>query len=405
MSKKFKETKIPSVGSNRVALVKDFLDTHYNIKINIFDHSKIMIESKTKQYEEEITIEDISLHMLEEGITGCENILKKIITNPNQTRPFNPIHEYFDSQKGKYKGESHIEKLCSFLKVHDYGDKKDEYYQKRLIYTFRKWIVSTIAQVYALHANDVNFMLVNAETGIGKSWFFDFLIPDTLKDYYIISSKEMNFPGMFATNFIIKFDEMVGVTKSNTEEYKNILSLVWLNVSKRFTVRKQRYASCCGTSNKDDEHGGFLLPEWSLRRFAINRVDFIDWEEYIKVVDVDQLWAEGVMLLEQNFNYIWNKKDFVELEEYNARFLVQTSSFRLIKEFYRLPEPGEEKLAVFKMPIDILRDLRRARKINLSMTTVSDVNIGIALKQLGYSRYVKKLPVGPRYGYEVIQLY
>jgi hypothetical protein len=84
---------------------------------------------------------------------------------------------------------------------------------------------------------------------------------------------------------------------------------------------------------------------------------------------------------------------------------VQTTSFKLIKEFYRVPEEGEEHLAVFKQPVDILRDLRNARKINSSMNTVSDVNIGIALKQLGFTRFGKKLPSGTRYGYNVLQLY
>ena len=81
------------------------------------------------------------------------------------------------------------------------------------------------------------------------------------------------------------------------------------------------------------------------------------------------------MLLDQDFEYTWNPGDFKEFSEYNSRFIVQTSSFKLLKEFYRLPEPGDDDRVVFKMPVEILRDLRAAHKINLSMTTVSDVNI------------------------------
>ena len=33
MNKKFTETKIPRNGSNRVVLVKEFLDQHYDIKL------------------------------------------------------------------------------------------------------------------------------------------------------------------------------------------------------------------------------------------------------------------------------------------------------------------------------------------------------------------------------------
>ncbi|OFX56303.1 MAG: hypothetical protein A2066_12940 [Bacteroidetes bacterium GWB2_41_8] len=403
MAKKFNETKIPVAGSNRVALVKSFLDTHYDIKINIFDHSKVMIDAKTKEYEQEISMEDISLHMLEEGITGCDSILKKIITSPNQTRPFNPIREYFEALEGNYSGTSHIDTICSYLKARDYGDKEEGYYQKRLVYTFRKWIVATVACAMGTKANDAMFVVVNNDEGIGKSSLLEFLVPDVLKGYYSKSAKDMNYADMFTSNLLINFDEMLGLTRSTSEEFKNILSSQLVNVSKRFTSTKNRYASGCGTSNKDAEHGGFLLPEMGYRRFAINHIDHIDWEGYIKVVDVDQIWAEAVMLLSQNFEYTWNQADFTEFAEYNSRFIVQTSSFKLIKEFYRLPEEGEE--AEFKQPVEILRDLRTARKINSSMNTVSDVNIGIALKQLGYSRVGKKLNGGSRYGYNVIQLF
>lgn len=406
MTKKFTQTTVPTHGSNRVTLVKEFLSDNYDIKINIFDRSKVMIASKSIEYDEEISMEDISLHMLEEGITGCDSILKKIITSPNQTTPWNPIIEYFEGLRQAYKGTSHIDRLCSYLKARDYGDKEEQdYYQKRLVYTFRKWLVATVACALGIKANDAMFVIVNNEEGIGKSSLLEFLVPDVLKGYYTKSVKDMNFPDMFTTNLFINFDEMVGITRSTSEEFKNTLSSTQINVSKRFTSTKQRYASACGTSNKDAENGGFLLPEMGYRRFAINHIDAIDWEGYNQTVDVDQLWAEALMLLEQNFEFTWNANDFKEFAQYNSRFIVQTSSFKLVKEFYRKPEPGEEDLAEFKMPVDILRDLRSGRKINSSMNNVSDVNLGIALKQLGFRRYGKKINGSTRYGYDVVPLF
>lgn len=404
MAKKFAETQVPLNGSNRVALVKEFLDEHYDIKINIFDNTKVTIAAKTREYGHEISMEDISLHMLEEGITGCDSILKKIITSPNQTRPYNPIREYFEGLEGKYAGQSHIERLCGFLKAREYGDKDPGYYQTRLLYTFRKWLVATVACAMGVKENDAMFVVVNNEEGIGKSFLLEFLVPDLLKGYFSRSSKDMNYSDMFTSNLLINFDEMIGLTRSTAEEFKNILSSRQINVSKRFTTIRQRYASACGTTNRDADHGGFLMPDMGTRRFAINHIDDIDWE-YNHQVDVDQLWAEAVMLLSQNFEYTWNPEDFREFGEYNSRFIVQTSSFRLIKENYRVPESGEEDLAEFKQPVEILRDLRAARKVNTSMTTVTDVNIGMALKLLGFTRFGKKIGGHSRYGYNVIALY
>jgi predicted P-loop ATPase len=404
MIRKFKETIIPVNGSNRVALVKEFLDLYYDIKINTFDYSRVMIVSKSREYTQEISMEDISLHMLEDGITGSDAILKKILSSPNHTKPYNPIKEYMEGLKGKFAGESHIDRLCHYLRPRDYGDKPQGYYQRRLRYTLRKWIVATVACAMGVKENDAMFVVVNNEEGIGKSTLLEFLVPDLLKGYYSKSQKEMNFPDMFTSNLLINFDEMMGLSRSTAELFKNIMSSRRINVSKRFTTTKQRYASACGTSNKDAEHGGFLTSDMGTRRFAINHIDAIDWE-YINQVDVDQIWAEAVMLLDQNFEYTWNPEDFKEFGEYNSRFILQTSSFKLLKEFYRLPEPGDEELVVFKMPVEILRDLRSAHKVNSSMTTVSEVNIGIALRQLGYSRYDKKINGYARHGYNVVPLF
>ncbi len=404
MAIKFTETIIPQNGSNRVALVKEFLAEHYDIKINIFDHSKVLIASKTMQYDQQISFEDLTIHMLEDGITGCESILKKILTSPNQTKPYNPIKEYFQSMDGKYAGESHIDRLCSFLVARDYGDHPKGYYQKRLVYTFRKWIVATVACAMGLKENDAMFVVVNNEEGIGKSTLLEFLIPLQLRGYYSKSSKDMNFPDMFTSNLMINFDEMIGLTKSTSEQFKNILSSKNINVSKRFTTTRQRYASTCGTSNKDADNGGFLHPDMGLRRFAINHIETIDWE-YNNQVDIDQIWAEAMMLLTQDFEYAWNPEDFKEFGQYNSRFIVHTTCYKLIKEFYQLPEEGDEEVVAFKMPVEILRDLRAAHKFNSSMTTVSDVNIGIALKQLGFNRFIKKINGQPRYGYNVVPLF
>ncbi|MCL1942564.1 MAG: hypothetical protein FWF54_03320 [Candidatus Azobacteroides sp.] len=404
MSKRFKETTIPKSASNRVQLVKEFLDRHYEIKINTFDRTKIFIKSKTKEYSEEISIEDISLHMLEDGIAGCDSILKKIITSPNQVIPFNPIEDYFNARKGTYRGESQIDKLTGYLKAKDYGDKPDGYYQERLKYTLKKWLVAAVACATGKKENDVMFVVVNNEEGIGKSTLLEFFIPQELRGYYTKSVKDMNYADMFTSNLLINFDEMTGLTKSTSEVFKNILSSKNINVSKRFTTTKKRYASACGTSNKDAEHGGFLSPDMGMRRFAVNHIDSINWE-YSKSVDTDQLWSEAVMLMDNQFDYVWNPDDFKEFAEYNSRFIIQTSSYKLIKEYYRLPEAGEDEETVFKMPMEILRDLRQARKINSSMTTVSDVNIGIALKQLGYTRFGKKNNGTTRYGYNVIPLF
>jgi len=83
----------------------------------------------------------------------------------------------------------------------------------------------------------------------------------------------------------------------------------------------------------------------------------------------------------------------------------ETPSFKLVKQYYRVPQEGEEELIRFKQPKDILRDLRPGFKSNPKKYTVTAVNIGIALNQLGYIRFSRRINGTPRYGYNVIPLF
>ena len=96
--------------------------------------------------------------------------------------------------------------------------------------------------------------------------------------------------------------------------------------------------------------------------------------------------------------------DFEEFKDYNAKYLIETPALQLIKEYYRMPEEGEECL--WKQPIEILQDLRKAKKITGGMTNVSDVSLGMALRGMGFERKSKKInKLSTRYGYNVIQLF
>jgi hypothetical protein len=79
----------------------------------------------------------------------------------------------------------------------------------------------------------------------------------------------------------------------------------------------------------------------------------------------------------------------------------------LVKEWYRIPETGEEETGVFKMPTEILKDLRASRKIHPStpVSMLTDVLVGKALRQLGFSYTAKKINGKSRYGYMVIPLF
>ena len=81
------------------------------------------------------------------------------------------------------------------------------------------------------------------------------------------------------------------------------------------------------------------------------------------------------------------EKDYDDFQEYNARYVIESTAYKLVKEWYRKPEEDEEPL--FRMPMDIVRELKAARKITSSMTRIDDITVGQALRQLGYERIAR----------------
>lgn len=396
--------------AGKVEAIKEWLDENYEIRLNVFDPTKSYIESKVKEYNSAVRENDIYLHMIDDGMACSKSLLKTIMSSPNQMTPYNPILEYFDGLANKWKGSSMIDTWCSYMIAHDFGDKENNYYTKRLKYYVKKWLVATVACAYGKHPNDVALGFVNAQGGIGKTSLINSIIPECLSEYYIISSNDEKLFKMtesYVTKLIINYDEFVGINKSTENIFKNNMSRTTLDMKMQgdsFTSRVQRIASCAFTSNKTQEMGGFLFNSDSglLRRLAAIEIDAIG--DYRDILDVDQLWAEAVTLYNGDFEYIFNRDDFEEFQKYNSRYVIESTAYKLVKEFYRKPSADEEY--DFRPAIDILRDLKAARKINSSMSRVDEVTLGQALKALGYERIGKKIPgMGSRYGYKVIQLY
>ena len=406
--KKITDTKVPASSGDRVKIVEDFLTEHYEIKINVFDSSKTIIVAKNPElYDQAPTETLISLHMERENIRGCDTILRKILKSGYHITTFNPVTDYINSLEGAWKGESHIEKFCKHIVVRDFGDKDPGYYQERFVRIMKKWMVASIACSLGVKENDAMLGFIHSKEGIGKTRILKFLVPKPLVAYYIQSSKEdryFDITAAFTQNFIVNFEEFNGITKNNAEQVKQTLSATEFVMSKRDTNAVPRIGNGAFTSNKNKEMGGFLHPSMGYRRWACIELESIDWKKYTAEVDNHQMWAEAMVLFKNaDYDYIWNENDFIEFKNYNNRYVIDTPANKLIKEYYRIPEEGEE--STHMQPIEIIQELRRTRRLNSGMVNVSDVTIGMALSSMGFEHKMKKVDGKPRYGYQVIQLF
>jgi predicted P-loop ATPase len=392
-----------AISLNKVSEVKEFLAEHYEIKVNEFDPNKSIMRSKTKIYFGPVTFNDISLHLLENEIIVSDSVLRKILHSPNQVASYNPIAEYFTSLEGKYKGVSHIDLLMSHLTMREFPGKKHGFYQERLYVYMKKWFVATAACALGYYPNEVAMGLVHADEGIGKSLFFNFIVPKQL--YNMVADPrengKFNLYESFARYFLVYFDELFGITRRNEDEFKKSLTSREIDVympRETQPFRKKRVASACFSSNKTPERGGFLTLNMSSRRWLILELDSIN-VDFADKVDVDQIWAEAILLIKQDFNYKWDTPDWNEFKEHNQRYLKETSSMQYIKTYFDIPVNGDGS---WLQPKEIFHFLNSNKKIRREdQHKVSEEKIGEALTQLGFEKRSIRKPEGTRYCYYI----
>jgi len=369
----------------------DFLNEHYIIHIPAHDPAKLTIECKdTNRYSEPPTFDDIYLHFVEECETNIsETILRKIIRSRNYIKPFDPIRTYIDSLRGKYAGRSHIDLLCSYLKCREFDSEHPNYSQERTNSIIRKWMVSSIAQWIDNIANEVMLIFVQAKEGYGKTSLCNYLIPNPLKNYSTIASKNesrFDLEDAYTRHPFIIHDELVGINKGSIETWKTVMSNSELNTRRRgeeFSIKRKRIATVLGTSNRNQEKGGFLAESYGYRRFGCIELEDIYWEEYIHAVDVDQMWAEALMLYESSgFQWKFDREDFSEFEIYNSKYAIETDAIRYAHLYLAHPSENEGE---WMNATEIINDMRKNRLIRGEhLTSVNPRTMGIALTSLGY---------------------
>ena len=400
----------------RLDIVKEWLTENYVVRVNLLDRSRVSLsptDDCSMKYEYPITEEDILLHAYAEEMPLPGGLLKMLLASPNQMEAFNPISDYFTSLRGKYKGPSQIDLLVASLHLSEVEDTKGilKNTVQRAGHLFRKWIVATAACALGIRQNDVALGLVGEKAGIGKTTFFEQIVPPCLKEYYQVAQKdERVFPmqNAFTQRFLLNFDEFAAITKANEQLFKLCMSADALSIRRpgsRYVDTVPRVASCCFTSNKNRRMGGFIrTPDpGTLRRLAAIEVDAID--DYRQRLDVDQLWAEAVMLLDGGFDPVWTQEEYRQFVDENRQYVIESNALRLLRLHYRMPGDSEE--GVFMTPMEIVLQLKEKRKLTSAHQRVDETTVGQALSVLGYKREIKRVQGynSPRHGYFVVPMF
>lgn len=400
-----------NLSHSRLDVVKEWLNTNYVVRVNLLDRSKVFLSPTPDcalKYEHPVTEDDILLHAYADELKTPRSILKMLLASPNQMASFNPVRDYLEGLRGKYRGPSQIDLLCSSLHIPNEQGGADG--MRRAHHLLHKWLVATAACVFGIRQNDVALGLVGDKAGIGKTTFFENLVPPSLKEYYQVAQQDdrlFSMPGSFAKRFLLNFDEFAALTRSSEQMFKLLMSASQIDVRRpgaRYVESVPRVASCCFTSNKTRRNGGFITrPDAGLlRRLAVIEVEAID--DYRQKFDVDQLWAEVVMHLDGGFCPVWSQQEYQQFVDENRQYVEESNALRLLRLYYRMPEGDEH--GTFMTAMEIVLQLKEKRKLSSATQHVNEMTVGQALAVLGFTPCSGRTKEGkPRYGYYIVPMF
>ncbi len=380
--------------SDKITPVMDFLKENYQIEVNRYDPNQIRIRSLKKNYRFPVSLDDISIHMMQMGIQHTRSMVQMILRSPNQMKTYDPITEYFDRVGKMEITESHIDKLIAHLRVREFDDRPEGEYQKRAAYYIRKWLVAAAACATGSYVNEAALVFVSETEGNGKTTLARFLCPPALSEMFATSSRDKQLYSMdqaVVRNFLVLYDEMYGISPGMAEEFKTTMSAGQLAV--RFKgdlcpVPRRRIASVIGTTNnRMGNNYGFLSPAIGTRRFICIHLDSIDFD-YMGAVDIDRVWAEAIQLSRQaDYNYRLTQADYDDLDEANQRYIVDTPASNLLQQVYMLPDGTDPDSERWMTTTEIINELRRMRVIKSDMSKyVTPKLVGAALRALRFER-------------------
>jgi len=341
-------------GDSVIELAVKFIRKKYIIKYNIFLNN-FSIKEKSKRGAE-LSKTDLRLILKSNNIRipqpDLTSILNSQIPNFKVSTNHNPVHDYLEDLK--YDGNSHIEKLSEFINPVNHDNNKTDFHKIRFRKYFKKWFVAMVATALGLSKNDVMFIIVQKEGGTGKTGFIEYLSSAPGLIDYCKSITKNNYKTDIlketTRNILLIFDELAALNPRYINTFKSEISQAKIKTKFSYNpdeIILPRLGSFAGTTNFNKEKGGFIqINDKGLMRrlFCIENAGQINWQKYIKEIDINQLYAEAINLIKHtDYDYVFNPEDFSDFEKYNRRYLKNAKISEIISEYYE-PSKSDAEL-------------------------------------------------------------
>ena len=379
--------------------VQQFLQDNYLFRRNVLNGK---VELATKPSEDEApswrpltqeALNSIIIRAKREGV--CEKGSPKTdiveYVHSEEIRLHNPIGEFINGLP-QWDGQNHLAQL--FSRLPGLSSEQMNY--------LTVWLRSAVAhwlQMDTLHGNECVPTLIGAQ-GCGKTTFVQRLLPPDLRLYFL---DHLNLSNKFdkemalTNNLLVNLDELEAIRPSQQSALKQTLSKSKVNGRPIYGCAQDdrpRFASFVATTNNPHP----LTDVTGSRRFICVRIPEGLYIDNSGEIDYGQLYAQVVYeIRELKAPYWFNNTEVARIQELNLEFMEQKDISEVIGTCFRKPLEGESWKRMSST--QILNEIR-AEYPSIPNTTKSKVDVGLAMKLLGFEhtecshvKYYRVIPV------------
>ena len=216
--------------------------------------------------------------------------------------------------------------------------------------------------------------------GIFKTTWLERLIPPHLRNYCCklanATSLSKDDRLRIAEFGLINMDELDAMTPRELNAMKSVITASDVNERAAYGYTKERrvrLASFCASSNKRD----FLTDITGNRRWLPFEVESIQ-NPFYTTLPYDNMYAQALYLIENDFNYWFDLEEIGTLEEHNDHFRAQDSEEQLLPILFDIPAEG---CGVFMTTAQISEHIVSFGNIKKPMSVSQ---LGMLLGKMGY---------------------
>lgn len=378
--------------------IKEYLDHKYEFRRNLLTLEIEVRNLKEKEERfillDESFINSIWIDMQVDGYKVSDNTLLKIL-NSKLTNEYNPLANYFENLP-MYDGVTdYIQQLADTIEIADIST--DDVFLKKLWRPYlEKWLVASIATATGKGVNHL-CLILEGRQGKGKTTWLNNLCPKNMQDFLICSHiipalTDQNTANYLAEKWFVNIDDQLEtIFGKDFNSMKAIITAPFVTNRKtwhRFVRKRARVCSFMGSVNSRK-----FLTDRENRRYLVFTAEGIN---YNHKVDMDQVWAQAMQLLNEGYRYWFTQEDMKQLNKINELYRQVPIEEEWLMKLYQPCDPTDPN-AKFVMPSEILTRLNAYSGLKLSIKRLSE-----AMENLKFGDPISKRVHGhPRKVYSV----